>query len=81
MVSIEDDAKFKSLAQHFSMASAEGFDPCAEWVPVGTIEKTKPDGSIEWWDPITKRAMVFHNISYRHAWIIIQRDKGIFKAN
>lgn len=81
MVDIEDDEKFQQLARTFSCAWYEGYDPVGMYIPPGTIQSVNKDGSINWLDPITKRAMLFHNVHFRNAFIVIQRDKGKFKLN
>ncbi len=79
MVSIEDDARFKQLYWVLSSATYEGHDPARKWIPMGTSETTNKNGSINWWDPVTRRAMCFGNVHWRNAWIILNKEKGVFK--
>jgi hypothetical protein len=53
-------------------------DQCVHLIPSGTKQTFKKSGAIGWLDPITKRAISFHDLNARNAWILLQCEKGVF---
>jgi len=85
-MNLEDLKKIQDIAQLSRSVIAydrdgKMIDNYKEWIPEGTKEDVRKNGSIGWLDPITKCAYEFNDIHFRNGFIILNRDKGLFLSN
>lgn len=53
-----------------------------DYIPLGTTQEVNDDdGSINWWDPVTKVSLWFRSIHARNAFVWLMKQKGKFVKN
>jgi hypothetical protein len=81
MVSLADNNEFQYLRAQAANMSWRDIAALDEWVPPGTEQRIGEGGIIIWLDPVIKRCINFHDMPARNAFIMLNRDKGVFKSN